>query len=331
MQVLRDRVDALPVGVETAISIGVFDGVHLGHQHVLRRLRAEAASLGVRPAVVTFDPHPAYVLRPESAPRLLTTLTHKLELLAANGVEVAYVVEFDLERASTTADQFVDEVFVGALHARAIVVGEDFHFGKDRHGDVDRLRRLGVDAGFVVRGLELIRHAPGAIEPVTSTAVRRTLAGGDVAAAAAMLGRPYELRGVVESGAGRGRPLGFPTANLAVAPRLAWPADAVYAGWYLRPDGVRHAAAINIGRRPTFVEHASHSTIEAHVLDLDGSADLVGEPARLQFVELLRSEQRFSSPEALAAQLRRDVDHVRETLARCDAAAADPTLGTCDA
>jgi riboflavin kinase/FMN adenylyltransferase len=315
MQVLRDRVDRLPVGVETAISIGVFDGVHLGHQHVLRQLRGEASRLGVRPAVVTFDPHPAYVLRPESAPRLLTTLTHKLELLAANGIEVAYVVEFDAERASTTADQFVDEVFLGALHARAIVVGEDFHFGKDRHGDVARLRALGEDAGFVVRGLELIRHLPGAPEPVTSTAVRRSLAGGDVAAAAAMLGRPFELRGTVEAGAGRGRPLGFPTANVALPPRLAWPADAVYAGWYLRPDGTRHAAAINIGRRPTFVEHATHSTVEAHLLDLAHDVDLTGEPARVQFVHLLRSEQRFASADALVTQLRRDIAHAREVLA----------------
>jgi riboflavin kinase/FMN adenylyltransferase len=316
MQVLRDRADRLPVGVETAISIGVFDGVHLGHQHVLRQLRAEAARLGVLPAVVTFDPHPAYVLRPESAPRLLTSLDHKLELLAANGIEVAYVVDFDTERASTTADQFVVEAFVGALHARAIVVGEDFHFGKDRQGDVAGLQALGREAGFVVRGLELIRHAPGAHEPVTSTAVRRTLAGGDVATAAAMLGRPFELRGTVERGAGRGGPLGFPTANIAVPPRMAWPADAVYAGWYLRPDGVRHAAAINIGRRPTFVEHAPHSVVEAHLLDLDHGVDLVGEPARLQFVDLLRSEQRFATAEALVAQLRRDVTGAHEALDR---------------
>ncbi len=316
MQVLRDHVDRLPAREATAISIGVFDGVHLGHQHVLRRLREEAARLGVRPAVVTFDPHPAHVLRPESAPRLLTTLPHKLELLAANGIEVAYVVEFDAERAAATADEFVEEVFVGALHARAIVVGEDFHFGKDRHGDVTRLRELGRDAGFVVRGLELIRHVPGAPEPVTSTAVRRSLAGGDVVAAAAMLGRLYELRGVVEVGVGRGTPLGFPTANVALPAHLAWPADAVYAAWYIRPDGHRYAAAVNIGRRPTFVEHAAHSVIEAHLLDLAPGTDLVGEPARLQFVELLRSEQRFASPAALVAQLHRDVTHTREVLAR---------------
>ena len=314
MQVLRDRVDRLPPGSATAISIGVFDGVHLGHQHVLRQLRVEADRLGVSTAVVTFDTHPALVLRPESAPRLLTTLPQKLELLAANGVDVAYVVHFDLDRATTTAEEFVREVFVDALRARAIVVGEDFHFGKDRGGNVERLRALGEAAGFVVRGLELIRHAPGAPEPVTSTAVRRALAGGEVAAAAAMLGRPYELRGTVVAGDGRGARLGFPTANIAVPPHLAWPADAVYAGWYARPDGSRHACAINIGRRPTFVPHAAHSVIEAHLLDMD--VELRGEDARLSFVDLLRSEQRFNSAHALAAQIERDVEHARAVLAR---------------
>ena len=314
MQVLRDRVDRLPAGSATALSIGVFDGVHLGHQHVLRQLRHEADRLGVSTAVVTFDTHPALVLRPESAPRLLTTLPQKLELLAANGVDVAYVVHFDRERAATTAEEFVRDVFVDALRARAIVVGEDFHFGKDRGGNVERLRELGEAAGFVVRGLALIRHAPGAPEPVTSTAVRRALAGGDVAAAAAMLGRPYELRGTVVPGDGRGARLGFPTANLDVPAYVAWPADAVYAGWYVRPDGERHGCAINIGRRPTFVEHAAHSVIEAHLLD--GFVDLRGEDARVCFVDLMRSEQRFHNADALAAQLGRDVAHAREVLAR---------------
>ena len=312
MQVLQDRRDRLAPGAATAISIGVFDGVHLGHQHVLRQLRADAERLGVATAVVTFDTHPALVLRPESAPRLLTTLPQKLELLAANGVDVVYVVHFDQERAGTTAEEFVREVFVDSLRARAIVVGEDFHFGKDRRGTVARLRELGADAGFVVRGLELIRHAPGALEPVTSTAVRRALAGGDVTAASAMLGRPYEVRGTVVPGAGRGAPLGFPTANIDVPAQMAWPADAVYAGWYERPDGSRWPAAINIGRRPTFVEHAATSVIEAHLIDC--RLDLLGEAARLSFVELLRSEQRFSDAGALVAQLQRDVDVARTVL-----------------
>jgi riboflavin kinase / FMN adenylyltransferase len=274
MRVLYDGFDAangLGAGAASAVTIGVFDGVHLGHQHVLSELRAEAERQGLLTAVVTFDVHPAFVLRPENAPRLLTTLDQKLELLEAQRVDVVYVVRFDHERAQTSAAEFVDKVFVRALGARVVVVGEDFHFGKNREGDVARLCELGERAGFAVRGLELIRHQPGAPEPVTSTAVRRALAGGDVAAAGAMLGRPFELRGTVVAGAGRGADLGYRTANVAVAPELAWPADAVYAGWYLRPDGRPLGCAINIGRRPTFVEHASASVIEAHVLDEGGA------------------------------------------------------------
>jgi riboflavin kinase/FMN adenylyltransferase len=314
MLVLRDRVDRLDAGHHTAVSIGVFDGVHLGHQHVLRTLRGEADRLGVSTAVVTFDTHPAYVLRPESAPRLLTTLPQKLELLEDNGVDVVYVVQFDRARAATTAEEFVRDVFEGSLHARSIVVGEDFHFGAGRGGNVARLAELGVAAGFVVHGLELIRHAPGAPEPVTSTAVRRALAGGDVGAASRMLGRPYEMRGTVVPGTGRGRAMGFPTANLEVPPNLAWPADAVYAGWCTTADGVRRPGAINIGRRPTFVEHAPHSLIEVHVLDAPADLDLRGAPVRIAFVELLRSEQRFHDAAALAAQLGRDIAHARHAL-----------------
>lgn len=312
MLVLHDRVGRLVAGDATAISIGVFDGVHLGHQHVLRQLRDEARRLGVKTAVVTFDTHPALVLRPESAPKLLTTLDQKLELLEANGVDVVYVVHFDESRASTTAEQFVDEVFVGALGAKAIVVGEDFHFGKGRGGNVDRLRELGDELGFVVTGLELIRHSAGAPEPVTSTAVRRALAGGDVTAAAAMLGRPYELMGTVVPGAGRGARMGYPTANIDVSEAMAWPADAVYAGWYEHADGSVNPCAINIGRRPTFVEHAATSTIEAHLIDFSG--DLLGDAARLRFATLLRSEQRFADEESLVSQIERDIAQIRAML-----------------
>jgi riboflavin kinase/FMN adenylyltransferase len=260
--------------------------------------------------VVTFDIHPALVLRPENAPKLLTTLDQKLELLEANGVDIVYVVHFDEHRARTEPDDFVRQVFVDALHARAVVVGEDFHFGRGRAGNVARLRELGEIHGFDVRGLGLIRHEDDAPEPVTSTAIRRALAGGDVAAAAAMLGRPYEVRGVVQHGDERGRSIGFPTANIYVSKQLAWPADAVYAGWYTRPDGRRYACAINIGRRPTFYEHAEQSLLEAHLIDFEG--DLYGEDARVSFVDFLRSEQRFSGVDALAAQLKKDVEQARE-------------------
>lgn len=312
MQILRDFVDRLDPAINTAVTIGVFDGVHLGHQHVLSELRRESQARGVASAVATFDTHPALVLRPENAPKLLTTLDQKLELLEANGVDIVYLVRFDTERARTEPDDFVEQVFVDALHAKVVVVGEDFHFGRGRRGNVDRLRELGERLGFDVRGLQLIQHAPCAPEPVSSTAIRRALAGGDVAAAAAMLGRPYEVRGVVQRGDERGRKIGFPTANIPVSKQMAWPSDGVYAGWYTRPDGSRHPCAINIGRRPTFYEHAEQSLLEAHLLDFDG--DLYGEEARVAFVEFLRSEHRFPGIDALAAQLKKDVDQARRIL-----------------
>jgi riboflavin kinase/FMN adenylyltransferase len=225
---------------------------------------------------------------------------------------VVYVVHFDQQRALTPPDDFVRQVFAEALHATAVVVGEDFHFGRNREGNIDRLRSMGEELGFEVDGVELIRHSDEAKEPVSSTAIRRALAGGDVATAASMLGRPYEVRGVVERGDERGRTIGFPTANLPVSKQMAWPADAVYAGWYTRPNGDVHPCAINIGRRPTFYEHAQQSLLEAHLIDFDG--DLYGEPARVCFVEFLRSEQRFSGIDALAVQLKRDIAHASRVL-----------------
>lgn len=314
MKVLHDFRDRLDPSDRSVITIGTFDGVHVGHQHVLGQVRDEAGRRGLRSAVVTFDQHPALVLRPENAPALLTTLDQKLELIEATGIDAVYVVRFDAERARTEPDDFVQQVFVDALHAVAVVVGEDFHFGRDRHGDIGKLRDTGERFGFEVRGLELIRHAPDDREHVSSTAIRRSLAGGDVARAALMLGRPYEVRGVVSRGDERGRTIGFPTANIPVSKIMAWPADGVYAGWYVRPDGSQHACAINIGRRPTFYEHAQQSLLEAHLLDFDG--DLYGESARVQFVEFLRSEQRFSGIDALVEQLKRDIDETRRILAR---------------
>ena len=312
MKVIHDGDPGLAAHENSVVSIGTFDGVHLGHQHVLRHLRSEAEAREVLSAVVTFDVHPALVLRPENAPKILMSLDQKLELLQTNGVDVVYVVHFDHDRSLTSSDEFVRQVFADALHARAVVVGEDFHFGRNREGNIDRLRAMGESLGFEVDGLELIRHDTNAREPVSSTAIRRALAGGDVAAAAAMLGRPYEVRGIVARGDERGRTIGFPTANIPVSKQMAWPADAVYAGWYTRANGDVFPCAINIGRRPTFYEHAEQSLLEAHLIDFDD--DLYGEEARVSFVDFLRSEQRFAGIDALGAQLKRDVQHAREVL-----------------
>ena len=312
MEILRDRRDRLPETVSVASTIGVFDGVHLGHREIFRQVRATAERLGVESAVVTFDGHPAHVVRPESAPRLLTTLEQKLELIEAEGIEFAYVIKFDEERAATHPEVFVEQVFVDALHARAIVVGEDFHFGRGRAGNVDGLREIGEEWGFEVHALELIRHRDDAREPVSSTSIRRALAGGDVIRAAEMLGRPYEVRGVVELGDRRGATIGFPTANIPVPTVMAWPTDAVYAGWCTLADGSRHACAINIGRRPTFYDHAKHSLLEAHLIDFDG--DLYGQEVRVSFVRFLRSERKFEGIDQLVEQLKTDVDDARALL-----------------
>lgn len=313
MQVIRDNDDHRTSIDGCAVTIGVYDGVHLGHQAVIRATQQAARSLDVCTAVVTFDRHPATVLRPENAPLQLTTLDQKLELLDAAGVDCTYVVHFDEARSKEAAEDFVREVLVDRLATRALVVGEDFHFGHQRRGNVAMLREMGARHGFTVEGLALLPNPTGTDEPVSSTAIRRALAGGDVESAAVMLGRWYEMRGTVVMGDQRGRLLGFPTANVAVPAHLAVPADAVYAGWYLHPDGTRRMAAINLGRRPTFYEHADTSVLEAHIMDFDG--DLYGEAARIQFVKLLRSEMRFDGIDALKAQLARDVESARGVLA----------------
>lgn len=312
MEILHDRSDRLPEAVSVASTIGVFDGVHIGHQAVFRQVREVAERLEVASAVVTFDTHPAHVVRPESAPRLLTTLERKLELIEAEGIDYAFVVHFDEERAATHPEVFVEQVFVDALHARAIVVGEDFHFGKGRSGNVDGLREIGEEWGFEVHALDLIRHREDAREPVSSTKIRRALAGGDVVRAAEMLGRPYTVRGIVEHGDRRGSGIGFPTANLPVPKVMAWPADAVYAGWCTRANGEQHPCAINIGRRPTFYEHTEQSLLEAHLIDFDG--DLYGEQIDVSFVAFLRSERKFDGIEQLRAQLTTDIDDARTLL-----------------
>lgn len=271
-----------------------------------------AEAQGCRSAVITFDRHPASIVRPESAPNLLTDLDQKLELLAETGVDATVLVRFDEQQSFETATDFVERVLVRCLNTRTIVVGEDFHFGSQRSGNVALLRELGALNDFEVDGRDLVLRADGVDEPISSTAIRRALAGGQVELAAEMLGRPYETRGPVVKGDQRGRLLGFPTANVEVPNKVCLPADGVYAGWYLRPDGVIHACAINLGRRPTFYEHADHSLLEAHLIDFSG--DLYTERARVQFTHFLRSERKFDGIEALIAQLKNDVDHARDVL-----------------
>ncbi len=294
------------------VTIGFYDGVHRGHQAVIAEVRRRAAEMGAKSAVVTFDRHPASIVRPESAPALLTDLPQKLELLAATGVDATVVVRFDEAQSQEEPVNFARRVLVECLAASAVIVGEDFHFGRGRHGNVATLRELGAVSDFEVYPMELVARHDGPDEPVSSTAIRRAMAGGEVELAAAMLGHPFEARGVVVSGDHRGVQLGFPTANVEVPNSICLPADGVYAGWFHRPDGSLHACAINLGRRPTFYEHADHSLLEAHLLDFDG--DLYGESVRVQFTNFLRSERKFDGIDALVVQLKLDVEHARAVL-----------------
>ena len=312
MEVIR-HLDACPRPDDgTVVTIGAYDGVHRGHRAVIAEVRRRAEALGAGTAVVTFDRHPATVVRPASAPLLLTDLDQKLELLEATGVDYCVVVHFDEDRAKEPAEDFVEEVLVGCLAARAVVVGSDFHFGHERRGNVELLRRMGAGLGFEVTPLALVDGGAPEGQPVSSTAIRKALLAGDVEAADAMLGRPYEVRGIVVEGDRRGRELGYPTANVSVPQEICLPADGIYAGWYLRADGERHPAAISLGRRPTFYETAQASLLEAYLLDFDG--DLYGERARVAFVARIRPEEKFDSVDGLLAQMALDVEAARAVL-----------------
>ncbi len=312
MQVITDATSEPFPGERTVLTIGVYDGLHQGHQAVIAQVRAAAAERHARTAVVTFDRHPATVVRPESAPKLLTDHEQRLELLESTGIDAVVVLPFDERQAAEPPLAFIERVLVKSLHAELVVVGNDFHFGRNREGNVALLREIGETYGFEVEPVVLVERDDDVDEPVRSTAIRRALAGGNVTLAAKMLGRPFEARGTVVQGDQRGRLLGFPTANVEVPSQICLPADGVYTGWYERPDHSRHAAAINLGRRPTFYEHADSSLLEAHLIDFDG--ELYGEQARIQFCGFLRSERKFDGIDALVAQLKHDVDQARTQL-----------------
>ncbi|HZU72126.1 MAG TPA: bifunctional riboflavin kinase/FAD synthetase [Acidimicrobiales bacterium] len=312
MEVLSDGEPCPQLGRGSVITIGAYDGVHLGHRAIIAEVRNRARAQGAASVVVTFDRHPARVVRPESAPLQLTDLDQKLELLAMTGVDYTMVVRFDQVRAAESAEDFVSELLVGCLNARGVVVGHDFHFGRGRGGNVALLSDMGRRLGFDVVGLRLVSD-PEAAEVVSSTRIRGLLGAGAVEEAARLLGRPHEVRGVVEKGDGRAGPeLGFPTANVAVPADIQLPADGIYAGWYRRPEGSVLPAALSLGLRPTFYPEGGPRLLEAHLLDFSGR--LYGEVARVSFSHRLRDEEHFDTAEALVDQMARDVAAVRELI-----------------
>ena len=300
----------------SAVTIGTYDGVHRGHRTVIAELRRRATERGLAAAVVTFDRHPAEIVRPDAVPRQLTDHQQEVELLAATGVDHVVVLTFDEARAKEPAEEFVHEVLVGCLDVRLVIVGDDFHFGHERRGNVALLTAMGTELGFEVEGLDLVGAdgvpAEGP-DRVSSTAIRRALEAGELAAANQMLGRPHEVRGIVEHGDHRGREWGFPTANVAVPERVQLPADGIYAAWLVRPDGSIHPGAASLGRRPTIYDDQPYRLLEVHLLDGD-DFDLYGEAVAVRFVERLRGEARYDDVDELIAQIARDCDDARRAL-----------------
>ena len=302
-----DGLAALPAALDGAVvTVGMFDGVHRGHRALLDRVAAEAAARRVPAAAVTFDRHPLAVLRPGSEPALLTTLDRKVELLGDAGMQVVLVLEFTRELSEVGAEAFATQVLFDGLAAGAVVVGENFRFGHKAAGDPALLAGLGRPRGIEVVAVPLETADD---EVVSSTRVRAELAAGDVAAAAASLGRPHAVEGVVVAGDGRGRPLlGIPTANLDIAPGIAIPADGVYAG-HLTDDGEARPAAISVGTNPQF---GTDRRVESHVLDFDD--DLYCHRVSVSFAHHLRGQATFADLDELIAQIKADIDQTRRLL-----------------
>ena len=295
-------------------TIGVFDGVHRGHQRIIGRAGEIARARNLPVVVITFDPHPDEVVRPGSHPPLLTTSRRQAELLAGLGADALCVLPFNVDFSRLSPDEFVRVVLSERLHAAAVVVGENFRFGHKAVGDVPLLGQLGEKYDFTAEGVPLL-----VVDGVTisSSYIRERLAAGDVAAAAEALGRPHRVEGVVVRGHMRGRGLGFPTANFETPPYTATPADGVYAGWLtsLDLDGTeisRWPAAISVGTNPTF--GAGDRTVEAYALDRD-DLDLYGAHAAIDFAVRLRGTETFDSVEALVTQMHEDVSQARAVTA----------------
>jgi len=289
-----------------AVTVGNFDGVHRGHQHVIERTRELSRGLPV--IAVTFEPHPLAVVAPDHAPKRLATTERRVELLLAAGADEIRILDFTRAMAAWTPQEFVDRVLRDELSASLVAVGENFRFGHRASGDTAFLREAGRDAGFTVDALDL----DGGAEPYSSTLVRAHVAAGLMRAAADVLGRPHEISGVVRKGDQRGRDLGYPTANVPVDEAYAVPPDGVYAGRVVRAGGERLPAAISVGTNPTF--DGVERRVESYVLDRT-DLDLYGESIRVEFVDRIRGMEKFDGIEPLIVQMADDVARTRTILA----------------
>ncbi|MER3455136.1 MAG: bifunctional riboflavin kinase/FAD synthetase [Acidimicrobiia bacterium] len=303
-----DDLSLLPSPKEgSAITIGNFDGVHRGHRAVIEQVRSEARDRGFRSGVVTFDRHPAELLRPKKAPCRLSEPERKIELLLETGVDYLCVLRFDQELADMEPGDFVREILVAGFNVRLVVVGRNFRFGRNRRGSLALLEEMGARFGFYAEEMPLV-----SVEgfDISSTRIRAAVSHGDVEWAASALGREYSLRGIVLEGDKRGATLGFPTMNIFPPERMCLPADGVYAGWTV-VDGSKYLAAINVGRRPTFVEEGT-VLVESYLLDYEGG-DAYGKTIEVGFSRWIRGEYRFANAQELVEQIARDVEEVRRS------------------
>jgi len=320
----RGREDVPAGWGRCVVTIGVFDGVHRGHQQLIGEAVARGRALGLPTVLITFDPHPSEVLRPGSHPAQLTSLRRRAELVDELGVDAFWVLPFTPELARVPPDEFVHELLVDRLHAALVIVGRNFTFGYRAAGDVAELTTLGERFGFAAEGLDLVADAAVGGRTVTfsSTYIRSMISAGDVRAAATALGRPHRVEGVVVRGERRGRELGYPTANLGMAEHVAVPADGVYAAWFVHRDR-RLPSAVSVGTNPTF--SGRQRTVEAYVLD--HHEDLYGERVAVDFVERVRGMERFESVEELIAAMDGDVTDTRRILGVPPGAAAPDAVG----
>ena len=307
MKVIADAAALQPGPRPVCAAIGVFDGVHLGHQRVLRQTLSEAARLGGLSVVVTFDRHPDAVVAPASLPPLIYPPARNLEIIASLGIETAYVIRFDKEFSQVPGAQFVRALARGFQQIKSICVGDGFMFGAGRSGNVALLQELGGELGFI---LHAVRDVELDGQSVSSTRIRDAVRAGDFILAGRMLGRPYALCGVVIKGGRFGRKLGFPTANLDVT-GLVTPPSGVYAA-EARVGGAPYRAAVNIGHRPTVRSADRQLHVEAHLLDFDG--DIYGQSLELVFLKKLREEKQFARPDLLRAQIASDINQARDLL-----------------
>lgn len=293
-------IDHAEIRRPTALTLGVFDGLHLGHQAIVRTVVERASAIGVTPTLITFDPHPRQVLKPETAPPLLQTFNQKMEGLKLLGVEQVIVLEFNQELAALSAEEFVQRYIIDALRAREVYLGKGFAFGHERRGNIELLKWLSHQLGFYAAEVPEVQLRG---RRISSTMIRMLLKAGRVNLARRMLGRPYGIEGVVTIGHGIGRKFLFPTANLALQNRVL-PADGVYVTLAL-VDGVWRRSVTNIGKRPTFGGEAE-SKVETHLIDFD--EEIYGKTIRVRVLHRLRSERKFASVDELRAQIIRDRD-----------------------